>query len=135
MSKQNYELENSLFLNNKHQIQFHKKCANCVFDCKVPYKAISVVCDKKYIKVNKNSTYKQERINKKMTEKEIAENCKVLIEDYEKEFPEKTKWYKDEKLNYKITANLIKDYEKYDDISLCYWQHKALMKVLCGKDI
>jgi hypothetical protein len=134
MSKQNYELENSLFLNNKNQIQFHKKCANCVYDCKSPCKAISVVCDKKYIKENKNSTYKQERINKKMSEKELTENCKVLIEGYENEFPEKVKWYKDEKLNYKMTTSFIKDYEKYDDIILYYWQHKVLMKILCGKE-
>jgi hypothetical protein len=135
MSKSNYELENGLFLDKKNQVQYYKKCTGCVRDCKAPPKIISVVCDKYYLKANKNSTYKQERINKKLSEKELVDKCKVLIVGYEKERPEKVKYYKDEKINYNITTSIIKDYEKYDDILLCYWQHKALMKVLCGKEI
>lgn len=127
---------NQFYLNDKGELQYCELCNDCIYDCKVSFRVKSIVCPK-HSKANKNNTYKTQRVKNKLTEKELAKQCKKLMKEYE--FSGEYEWnfelYKESNIDYKFNEFYIQYYEKNDDEVLPYLAHKAINKVLYKRDI
>lgn len=127
---------NQFYLNDKGELQYCELCNDCIYDCKASFRVKFIVCPK-HSKANKNNTYKTQRVKNKLTEKELAKQCKKLIKEYE--FSGEYEWnfelYKEDKIDYKFNEFYVQYYEKNDNEVLPYLVHKAINKVLYGRDI
>jgi hypothetical protein len=127
---------NQFYLNDKGELQYCELCNDCIYDCKASFRVKSIVCHKQS-KANKNNTYKTQRVKNKLTEKELAKQCKKLMKEYESN--EDYQWnfelYKEDKTDYKFNEFYVQYYEKNEDEVLPYMVHKAINKVLYGRDI
>jgi hypothetical protein len=127
---------NQFYLNDNGQLQFCDLCKECIYDCKASFRIKSIVCHKQS-KANKNSTYKSQRVKNKLSEKELAKQIKKLIKEYESD--EKFQWnfelYKEDKLDMRINEFYVQYYEKDEDEGLPYMVHKAINKILYGRDV
>jgi hypothetical protein len=127
---------NQFYLNDNGQLQFCDLCKECIYDCKASFRIKSIVCHKQN-KANKNSTYKSQRVKNKLTEKELAKQIKKLIKEYEAD--EKFQWnfelYKEDKLDMRINEFYVQYYEKDEEENLPYVIHKAINKILYGRDV
>jgi hypothetical protein len=126
---------NQFYLNDKGQLQFCELCKECLYDCKASFRVKSIMCPK-HNKVNKNSTYRVQRVKAKLSEKELAKQIKKLIKEYEDsgEYNWNFELYKEDKTNLKINESYVRDYEK-DNCVLPYLVHKAINKILYGRDV
>lgn len=127
---------NQFYLDEKGKIKFCELCNECIYDCKASFRVKSIMCPK-YNKANKNNTYKTQRIKNKLTEKELAKQCKKLIKEYESsgQYNWNFELYKDDNTDYKFNEFFVQYYEKNDDEILPYLVHKAINKILYGRDI
>jgi HD superfamily phosphohydrolase len=127
---------NQFYLNNKGQLQFCDLCKECIYDCKASFRIKSIVCHKQN-KANKNSTYKSQRIKNKLSEKELAKQIKKLIKEYESsgEYNWNFELYKEDKLDMRINEFYVQYYEKDEEENLPYVIHKAISKILYGRDV
>jgi hypothetical protein len=127
---------NQFYLNDNGQLQFCDLCKECIYDCKASFRIKSIVCHKQS-KANKNSTYKSQRVKNKLSEKELAKQIKKLIKEYESD--EKFQWnfelYKEDKLDMRINEFYVQYYEKDEEENLPYVIHKAINKILYGRDV
>jgi HD superfamily phosphohydrolase len=126
---------NQFYINDKGEIEYCQLCKECIYDCKTSFRINSIMCPK-HNKVNKNNTYRVQRVKNKLSEKELAKQIKKLIKEYEDSA--KYKWnfelYKEDEIDLKINESYVRDFEKNECI-LPYLVHKAINKVLYGKDI